>query len=115
MSGAVDSRQVGNVVILKPKGTIVVSRGAEDLDMALQYLIAKGCLHILLDLGEVTYLDSRGISVLVRTIASLEKRGGKLKVLNISGRVFTILNITNLLKVIESFDDEATALKSYDS
>jgi anti-sigma B factor antagonist len=111
----VKTRQVGKAIIVEPSGQIMIGPTADELDKQLQDTIAGGNLALLLDCSQVSFIDSRGIKVLVRGVTSLKKRGGKLKLLKPSPQVRRVLEITRLLTVIESFEDEAVALGSFDS
>ena len=115
MSSSVKTRQAGKVTILEPSGRLVVGEAANELDQTLQNCIAAGHLALLLDCSRASYIDSQGIQVLVRAVISIGRRGGKLKLLKLSGRVWEVLNLTRLLTVIESFEDEGAALRSFDS
>jgi anti-sigma B factor antagonist len=113
MSVEITERQEGPVTVLVLKGRLALGEGSTGLNEKLQSLIDEGRVKLLVECSRVTALDSQGISALVRGVISTEKRGGKLKLLKISPRVRHVLEATRLLTVIESFDDEATALASY--
>ena len=113
MPSNIKSRTAGTVTILEPAGRLVVGETAQGLDQSLQHFISAGHTAVLLDCSKVDYMDSQGISALVRNVVSMRNRGGALKLLNVSGRVFEVLNVTRLLSVIESYDDEETALRSF--
>ena len=115
MTSSVRTRQARKVTILELSGRIVVGEAADQLGQALQDCIAAGHLDLLLECSQVSYIDSQGIQVLVRGVISIERRGGKLKLLKLSPRVREVLNITRLLTVIESFEDEGAALRSFES
>lgn len=113
MSGLVKQRHVGSVTVLELSGRMTIAAGSERLNEKLQALIADGHLHLLLDCSQVSGIDSQGISALVRGVISVRKRGGNLKLMKLSSRVRQVLEITRLISVIESFDDEAAALGSF--
>ncbi len=114
MSPVVKERQAGSVTVLELSGWFVLS-GSEALEEKLQSLIAGGRLALLLDCSQVSAIDNRGIGALVQAVTSVEKRGGKLKLLKVSPRMREVLDVTGLLTVIESFDEEPTALRSFPS
>ena len=76
-------------------------------------LAAAGSKGILLNLGEVNYIDSSGIGELVSAFTTISNQGGTLKLLNLTKRVKDLLQITKLYTVFEVFDDEAKAIASY--
>lgn len=113
MSLEIKERAVGPVTCLEVRGRLTMGKGAQQLDKKLQDTIVAGCLAVLLDCSQVSIIDSQGLKVLVRGFVSLDKQGGKLKLLRMSDRVRAVLEITQLLDVIENFDDEDAALKSF--
>lgn len=113
MPFALKERRSGPVVVLTLEGRLTMGEATEKLDGALKKLIADGERSLLLDCAGVPIIDSQGIKALVSGVISLEKRGGKLKLLNISPRVREVLDVTRLLTVIETFDDEAAAVRSF--
>lgn len=109
----IKERQVGEVTILELRGRVALAEGSQALNEKLQTLMDQGRVKLLLECSGITTLDSQGISSLVRGVISTRKRGGQLKLLKPSPRVRYVLDITRLLTVIESFDDEAAALASF--
>jgi anti-sigma B factor antagonist len=106
-------RAVGDVTVLDLKGRLVVGDGDELFRDTLNRLIQLGRKKILLNLDEVTYLDSGGLGAMVAKYISICKRDGHLKLCNVHGRPLKVLDITRLLTVFEAFDSEAEALKSF--
>jgi anti-sigma B factor antagonist len=70
---------------------------------------------VLLNLGEVSYVDSAGLGALVSAYTTVTREGGSLKLVNVTKKLQDLLSITKLLTVFESFDAEAEALRSYKS
>ena len=106
-------RSVGDVTVLELKGRLIVGDGDDVFRDALNRLIQLGRKEILLNLDEVTYLDSGGLGVMVSKYISLCKRDGHMKLCLVHGRPLKVLGITRLLTVFESFDSEEAALKSF--
>ncbi len=106
-------RQVGSVTVLELSGRLTMGAGSQELTEKLQDLIADGHLALLLDCSQVDRIDSQGIQALVRGFTSVEKQGGKLKLLNPSPKMREVLEITHLLPIIEAFDDEEVARRSF--
>ena len=76
-------------------------------------LILQGHKKMLLNFGDVPYIDSAGLGEIVRTYTTVSRQGGQLKLVNLTKRITDLLSITKLLTVFETFDNEAEALKSY--
>jgi anti-sigma B factor antagonist len=76
-------------------------------------LVGKGQKKILLNLGDVTYIDSSGIGELVSAFTAVRREGGELKLLNLTKKVHDLLQITKLYTVFDIKDDEATAIKAF--
>ena len=109
----VDVRQREGVTILEPKGKITIGVGDIALRDAVSESLEAGGLKILLDLAEVTTIDSSGVGEMVSAYTTVTNRGGKLKLLNLPPKVVDILQITQLITVFETFDDEDEAVASF--
>jgi len=107
-------REFGDVTILDLRGRSTINDGESDLlNNQLQELVANGARKLLLNLGELTQVDSSGISIIVGTYVSLCSQGGDLRLLRPSGRVLEVFRVLHLLEVIPKFEDEAEALASF--
>lgn len=106
-------RMAEGVTVLDLEGRITIGGGSETVSTKLEELLSRGQHRILLNLTRVTQIDSSGIKVVVRNFVTLQKQQGALKLLNPTKHVHEVLEITNLLKVIESFRDEKAALASF--
>jgi anti-sigma B factor antagonist len=104
------SRQEGGVAVLDVAGAITIGEGANAVRSALDGLASK---KILLNLAEVSFIDSSGISELVDALKTVAKNGGQLKLLKPAQRVKDILRITKLHTMFEVYDDEAAAVASF--
>jgi len=113
VSVKLNSRQVGDVTVLDVSGRITLGEGSSALRDALRDLVSKGHKKILLNLGEVSYIDSSGIGELVSGFTSVSNQGGQLKLLGLTKRVKDLLQITKLYTVFEVHDDEAAAIRSF--
>ena len=113
MSMKVSTRQVDGVTIVDCSGRITLGEGSVVLRDTIDGLLGKGQKKILLNLGDVNYIDSSGIGELVRNYLTVIKSGGTLKVVGLSDKVEEILKITQLYKVFPEFPDEEAALKSF--
>ena len=114
MSMKISTRQVDGVTIVDCSGRITLGEGSITLRDTVSQLL-KGQKKILLNLGDVNYIDSSGIGELVSAFTTVRKQGGDLKLLNLTKKVHDLLQITKLYTVFDVKDDEAAAVKSYAS
>lgn len=113
MSVKLNTRQVGNVSVVDVAGRITLGEGSAALREALRDMVAKNQTKILLNLADVTYIDSSGIGELVSGYTTVTNTGGQLKLLNLNKRVKDLLQITKLYTVFEVKEDEAEAIRSF--
>lgn len=113
MSVKLTTRQVGDVSVIDAAGRITLGEGASTFRETLRAMIAKGDRKLLLNLADVTYIDSSGIGELVSGFTTVTNQSGQLKLLNLTKRVQDLLQITKLYTVFEVFDDEAAAVRSF--
>jgi anti-sigma B factor antagonist len=109
----VTTRQVDGVTILDLSGRITLGEGSVQLRDSVRDLLAKGQKKILVNLGDVNYIDSSGIGELVSAYTTVRNQGGELKLLNLTKKVHDLLQITKLYTVFDVKDDEASAIASY--
>jgi anti-sigma B factor antagonist len=109
----IDERKVGDVTILDLKGKMTLGDGDELLRTKINGLIQAGAKKLVLNLGEVPYIDSAGLGEVVRTYTTVSRQGGALKLLNLTKRIQDLLAITKLLTVFDTFDTESEAVKSF--
>lgn len=107
-------RKVEGVHILDLSGRITIGEGTLILREALQKLLRSHEQKVILNLADVTYIDSSGIGELVSAFTNFSNQGGNLKLLNLTKKVHDLLSITKLLTVFEVFTDEAHAIQSFD-
>jgi anti-anti-sigma factor len=114
MSLHISIREFSDVTILDLRGKSTISGGeSELLSGHLKELVAKGVRKLLLNMGDLSQVDSSGVGIIIETYVSLKRHGGDLKLLCPGGRVLQVLNVFHLLDIIPSFDDEAQALASF--
>ena len=109
----IKTRQVDGVTIVDCSGRITLGEGSITLRDTVRDLLAKGSKKILLNLGDVSYIDSSGIGELVSAFTTVKNQGGDLKLLNLTKKVHDLLQITKLYTVFDVKDDEATAISSF--
>ena len=113
MSVKLNTRQVGDVSVVDVAGRITLGEGSSALRDMLREMTAKGNKKILLNLGEVSYIDSSGIGELVSGFTTVTNGGGQLKLLGLNKRVKDLLQITKLYTVFDVHEDEASAVRSF--
>ena len=107
-------RKSGDITIVDLRGKSTVNHGeSELLGSHLKKLVANGVRRLLLNLADLTQVDSSGVGVIVSTCVSLRSRGGDLKLLSPRGRVLDVFTVLHLLENIPSFEDETQALASF--
>jgi len=113
MSMQVHTRQVDTITVLDLSGRIVLGEGSVQLRDTIKELTAKGQKNILLNLGNVNYIDSSGLGELVSAYTTVKNAGGELKLLNLTKKVHDLLQITKLYTVFDVKDDEASAISAF--
>jgi len=107
------TRQVNGITIVDLSGRITLGEGSVLLRDMVRDLVTKGQRKILLNLGDVTYIDSSGIGELVSAFTTVRNQGGELKLLNLTKKVHDMLQITKLYTVFDVKDDEAAAVAAF--
>jgi anti-sigma B factor antagonist len=113
MSVNLTTHEKGNVIIVDASGRLTLGEGTSALRKRMRELADGGSRRIVLNMADVTYMDSSGIGELVAAYTTVTTAGGKLKLLNLAKRVHELLNITKLYTVFEAFEDEASAIGSF--
>jgi anti-sigma B factor antagonist len=106
-------RQVDGITILDLSGRITLGEGSITLRDSVRDVLAKGSKNILLNLAQITYIDSSGIGELVSAFTSVKNAGGELKLLNLTQKVHDLLQITKLYTVFDIWDNEASAITAF--
>ena len=113
MSVKLTTRQVGDVTVVDVAGRITLGEGSSALRDLMRDMVSKNQKKILLNLGDVSYIDSSGIGELVSGFTTVTNSGGNLKLLNLNKRVKDLLQITKLYTVFDVHEDEAGAIRSF--
>jgi anti-sigma B factor antagonist len=109
----IDERPRGDVVLLDLHGKIT---GGDRLIIdTIDSLVTRGVHRIVLNFADVSYMDSVGLSTIVRSHLRLRQHGGQLVLLNLPRRIADLLSVTGLTKVFEPFNDESAAIRSCSS
>ena len=109
----IEERAVGDVIVLDLKGKVTLGQGDELLKDKVNSLVNQGHRKIVLNLAEVPYVDSAGLGEIVHTYTTVRKKGGSMKLLNLTKRITDLLAITKLLTVFETFEVESEAVRSF--
>ena len=113
MSVKLTTRQVGDVTVIDAVGRITLGDGASIFRDTVRDLASAGHKKLLLNLAEVSYIDSSGIGEMVSGYTTVSNGGGVVKLLNLTKRVKDLLQITKLYTVFEVFEDETAAVRSF--
>ena len=106
-------RVVDGITILDMTGRLVLDLGDGILRDRITELLERGQLHIVLNLKDVTYIDSAGVGMMVAKYLSVRRAGGDVKLLHLTARSNRVMTITRLLTVFEAFEDEDDAVRSF--
>jgi anti-sigma B factor antagonist len=106
-------RRVGNVAIVDLGGKITLGESTGILRDELRSLLSQGSKNIILNMADVSYVDSAGLGELVGAYTTATNQGGALKLLNLQGKMKDLMQITKLHTIFPSYDDEKTALASF--
>lgn len=106
-------RQVGDVTLLELKGRLVFDDGDRVLLTLVNNLVEQGRVKLVVNLSNVTYIDSCGVGVLIAKFVSVRRKGGDVKLLELSPRSRHVMAICGLLNVFETFDSETKAVASF--
>ncbi|MEN6604317.1 MAG: STAS domain-containing protein [Bryobacteraceae bacterium] len=113
MSAKLSVRKVGDVCVLDMAGRLTLGEGSSTIRDSVRDLVTQGNKKLILNLGEVTYIDSSGIGELVCAYTTVANQGGQLKLLNLTKRVQDLLQITKLFTVFDVFEHEEYAILSF--
>ena len=113
MSTRITEHRIGDVTVLQVAGRIILGEGAGELRARMNDLIDEARLKFLLDLTEVTYIDSFGVGVIAAKYVSVRRKGGDVKLLRLSPRSRRVMRISGLLKIFQSFESEEEGVKSF--
>lgn len=109
----IQERTVGHVVVLDMAGRLVAGDSQGRLKDKINSLTLQGRVQILLNLGEVSYIDSTGLGELVSSHSTVTRHRGQIKLLNLTKKVQDLMAICRLSTVFETFESEAEALATF--
>ncbi len=108
-----NERRIGEVTVLDLKGRLVLEEGDAVLRAHVNNLVEHGRTQIIVNLREVTYVDSCGVGVLIAKFVSVRKKGGDVRLLHLTPRSHHLMEISKLLTVFEIFESEDDAVGSF--
>lgn len=111
----IKERQAGDVVVLDMDGKVKIDGSNIVFRDTIRRLLKENQLKILLNLADVSYLDSSGLGELVASHFALSKRGGQIKLLHLTHSLHQLMAITKLLTVFDVYEDESEAVESFNS
>jgi anti-sigma B factor antagonist len=109
----INTRIIGDIQILDWSGKITLGEGTSSVRNTVREILQNGGKKIILNLADVSYIDSAGIGELVSSYTTVTNSGGKFKLLNLTKKIHELLAITKLLTVFETFENEQAALASF--
>lgn len=107
------TREVGPITVVDLSGRIALGEGSALLRKTIRELLEDGNTKIILNLGDINYIDSSGIGELVSGFTAVRSRQGELKLLNLTRKVKDLLQITKLFTVFEVYTEEGEAVRSF--
>jgi anti-sigma B factor antagonist len=107
------TRETGGIIIIDLTGQLTLGEASAALRDEVRDQVSHGYNKILLNLADITYIDSAGLGELTAAYTSVKNRGGQLKLLSLTKRVHDLMQITKLYTVFEVYDDEKTAIASF--
>lgn len=110
----IHTREVGDVTLVDLSGRITLGEETDAVRKTIRDLVAKGIKKIILNLGDVSYIDSSGVGELVSSYTAVRNAGGELKLLNLTKKVHDLLQVTKLYTIFDIKDNEFMAVKSFD-
>ena len=110
---AVKAKIVGDVAVVTAKGKLMGGPETDECHQKVKNLITKGHKRMVVDLSKVKWVNSRGLGMLISCYTSCKNAGGDLKIAGASEKVNSLLMITKLMTVFESFPNADQAIGSY--
>ena len=108
-----EERRVGNVVVLDLSGRLTLGDDSTRLKDKINSVLHDGTRHILLNLGDVSYIDSGGLGQLIASFTGVQRENGRLKLFNLGRQSKELLAMTKLVMVFDTYDTEDEALASF--
>ncbi|HMN48561.1 MAG TPA: STAS domain-containing protein [Ignavibacteriaceae bacterium] len=102
-----------NAVVIELKGNVMGGDDTKEFNQLLHNLIAEGKKNVIVDLGEVKFMNSSGLGMLISGLTTMKRENGSLKLVNVTDKIESLLIITRLITIFESYDSVEEAVKSF--
>jgi anti-sigma B factor antagonist len=109
----INRAEQNGITIIQPKGKITIGEGDVLLREEITKLLAEDKKKLVLDLGEVSYMDSAGVGELVSVYTSVKNRGGELKLAALTKKIKDLLSITQLMTIFDTYETPEEAIASF--
>jgi anti-sigma B factor antagonist len=109
----ITERHEGDVAVLVLTGQMLLDDGDLAFGRAVSALTARGIVKLVVDLGGVTYIDSSGVGMMAAKLKHVRERGGDMRLVNVTSRSQRLLGMMKLLIAFATYEDEATAVRSF--
>jgi anti-sigma B factor antagonist len=113
MSVKLTTHQKSDVTIIDISGKLTLGEGTSSLRTKIRELVEGGSRRIVLNMADVSYMDSSGLGEMIASHTTVTTAGGEMKLLNLAKRVHDLLKLTKLYTVFEVFEDEPSAVDSF--
>ena len=110
---AIREHRIADISVLNIDGRVTIQEGADALGAAFRRLIEKGRYNLVIDCQGIPHLDSSGVGEIIRAYTSVTRRGGALKLCNLTPLIHQVFATTKLLGVFETYADEDAAVESF--
>jgi len=106
-------RDVNGVTVVEIEGRIVLGEESNSFREKVKSLLSAGKKQIVLNMAQVSYIDSAGLGTLVATFHSARSQGATLKLANLGAKFKEVLQVTKLMTVFDTYDNETAAIQSF--
>ncbi len=113
MALSAKTRRVGDIAIVDLNGKVTLGENTGILRDELRGLMSQGHKNIILNMADVSYVDSAGLGELVGAYTTATNQGGSVKLLHLQGKMKDLMQITKLHTIFSSYDDESAAVASF--
>ena len=109
----IEEREIDDITVVTLSGEITVDKGDIAFGKCIDALVNKGKVKLVINLAEVTYIDSAGVGMMVAKLKTVQKKGGAMKLAQLTARSHHLLALMKLRLVFDILDDEAAAVRSF--
>lgn len=113
MSITIKTKETAGIAIMELSGRVTLGEATGKVREAVRNMVTQGHQKVVLNLKAVSYIDSAGLGEVIGAYTTVKNSGGEMKLVGATGRALDLLQVTRLMTLFESFDDEAAALNSF--